>query len=73
MESLGKLMLTFGLVMACIGLALLYADKLPFLNWLGRLPGDIAVKGERYSFFFPIVTCLVISIVLTILANIFRR
>ncbi|HEY8901904.1 MAG TPA: DUF2905 domain-containing protein [Chthoniobacterales bacterium] len=66
MPELGKTLVIAGLALAAIGALL----------WLGRgfrLPGDIFVQRGGFSFAFPIVTCLVISIVLTILLNIFRR
>jgi hypothetical protein len=65
-SNLGKLLVFAGLAMAAIGAVL----------WLGkgfRLPGDIFVERGNFSFGFPIVTCIVVSIVLTILLNIFRR
>ena len=49
---------------------LLLAPKIPFL---GRLPGDIHLRGKNWSFSFPIVTCIVISVVLTLLLNLFSR
>jgi len=63
-----------GLLIA-VGLALLIAGLLwPFLSrYLGRLPGDIVVRKPGFTFAFPIVTCIVISIVLTILLWLFRR
>jgi len=63
-----------GLLIA-VGLALLIAGLLwPFLSrYLGRLPGDIVVRKPGFTFAFPIVTCIVISIVLTLLLWLFRR
>ncbi len=63
-------------VLVVLGLVLLAAGLLwPWLSrlGLGRLPGDIRIEGEHGGFYFPIVTCLVISIVLSILIWIFRR
>jgi len=42
-------------------------------KWLGRLPGDIRIEGEHSAFYFPIVTCIILSIVLSLLLSIFRR
>ena len=53
-----------------IGLVFLFADKIPFL---GRLPGDIYIKREKFSFYFPITTSIIISIILTILFSIFKK
>ena len=70
MKSLGLMLVFAGALLALLGLALLLADKLPFL---GRLPGDIHIEGRRGSFHFPIVTCLVLSLVLTLALNLLGR
>lgn len=64
---LGKLLLAAGVFIALIGLLLVIAPG--SLRWMGRLPGDI--RGEH--FYFPIVTCLVISLALTIVLNLLSR
>ena len=63
-RELGRLLLIGGLLLAAAGGLLLAAGKLPLR--LGRLPGDIAIQGKRGSFYFPIVTCVLLSVVLTI-------
>lgn len=73
MESFGRILLFLGLALAAIGVVLMFADRLPFLNQLGRLPGDINIRREGFQFSFPVVSCIVISIVLSILLNIFRK
>ncbi len=70
MPAMGKMLIIAGIILILAGLAFLFADKIPFL---GRLPGDIYVKKERFSFYFPITTSIVVSIVLTILFSIFFR
>jgi len=67
--ELGRVLLIIGVLLVVVGGLAMLGVRLPF----GRLPGDIAVEGERGSFYFPIVTMLVISVVLTILANLFLR
>lgn len=67
--DLGRILLIVGILIAVVGGLAMLGVRLPF----GRLPGDIAVEGERGGFYFPIVTMIVISVVLTILANIFLR
>ncbi len=62
--SLGKLLIAIGLATAAVGAALLFADRIPFL---GRLPGDIAIKRGNFSFYFPITTCILLSLILTLL------
>jgi hypothetical protein len=70
MSDLGKILVFLGLVLAGLGLLLLYGPKIP---WLGKLPGDIVIKRENFSFYFPLASSIVISIVLTILFSLFRR
>jgi hypothetical protein len=70
MEGFGKLLVIAGLVLTAAG-ALLWSGF--GKGWLGRLPGDIHVERGGWGFYFPIVTCILISIILTILLNIFRR
>jgi Protein of unknown function (DUF2905) len=73
-SDLGKLLLVIGGLIVLLGLVLLVVGRIPFF---GRLPGDIAVRRGNVSFYFPIVTCLVVSVVLTIVVNLllvlFRR
>lgn len=65
--GLGKILLIFGGVIIVVGLLLVFSQHIPFF---GRLPGDIFVKKDDFSFYFPIVTFLIISIVLTIIINV---
>jgi hypothetical protein len=72
--ELGKLLLVLGLVIAATGALLVFGARLPFR--LGRLPGDIAYQGKNGSFYFPVVTCIVLSLALTVImwiVNFFRR
>jgi hypothetical protein len=62
----GKILLTVGLVLAGVGLLFMLVGKGP-LSWIGRLPGDFYFKGERFSFYFPLATGLLISVVLTLI------
>lgn len=64
-RELGKLLLIGGLILAAAGTFLLLGLRLPFR--LGRLPGDIAIEGRRGSFYFPIVTSLLLSAALTVI------
>jgi hypothetical protein len=74
MRDLGKLLLGFGALMVLLGLVLLVAGNLSGkVPWLGRLPGDIHIQRGSWSFYFPLATCLVISIVLTLLFSLFGR
>lgn len=72
MQSMGKLMLSAGVILAVLG-ALLWWLGPRFGEGGGLLPGDFSFKRGNISFHFPIVTCLVISIVLTLLLRLFQR
>ncbi len=69
-DSLGKLLILFGVVLVLLGGLLLLSGKIPFL---GRLPGDIVIRREHWSFYFPLTTSIVISILLTLLFSLFGR
>lgn len=74
MPGIGKILIYIGLVLVGVGLLFTLWDKLGLSRLpLGRLPGDIHVSRPGFSFHFPWVTCLVISIVVTLLLSIFRR
>jgi len=68
--GIGRTLVILGVVLVIIGFGLTYSDKIPYL---GRLPGDILVKKERFSFYFPLTTSIIVSIILTILFSIFRK
>ncbi len=68
--SLGKLLVGLGVALALLGVLLLLAPQLP---WLGRLPGDIRIERPGFSFYFPLGTSLLLSVVLSLLAWIFSR
>lgn len=70
MSELGKFLVIVGVVLAIVGL-ILWSGFAP--KWLGRLPGDIRIEREHSTFYFPIVTCIIVSIVLSLLLSIFRR
>jgi hypothetical protein len=69
-NDLGKILVIAGLVMAAAG-ALLWSGV--GRGWLGRLPGDLHYSRGNFSFYFPVVTCLLLSLLLTILLRLFRR
>ncbi|HET9401833.1 MAG TPA: DUF2905 domain-containing protein [Candidatus Acidoferrales bacterium] len=73
-RELGRTLLILGAVLVFVGALLYFSGRLPFR--LGRLPGDIAYRGKNTSFYFPVVTCLVVSVVLSLifwLISHFRR
>ncbi len=70
MPDVGKLLIIAGGLIVVVGLALTFGPKIPFL---GRLPGDIAIDRGNVHFYFPIVTCLILSLVATLILNFFLR
>jgi hypothetical protein len=68
--ALGKLFILLGVLIIVIGLLLLVGEKIP---WVGKLPGDIIIKKERFTFYFPLATSILISIILTLLFALFRK
>jgi hypothetical protein len=79
--SLGKLLIGIGSIIAVVGVLLLIADRTPvisnLLGWFGKLPGDISIKRDNFSLFFPLGTSIVLSVILSLvfylLSWIFRR
>lgn len=70
MGDLGKLLILFGILLAVLGVVFSVGPKIP---WLGHLPGDIYIERERFSFYFPLTTCLLLSLILTLVLYLFRR
>jgi hypothetical protein len=68
--SLGRTLLFLGLALAAAGVVLTVAGRIPFF---GRLPGDIAIQRGSWSFYFPVVTCIVVSVVLSLVLNLVAR
>ena len=74
MTELGKILLVFGLLMVMLGVVLLAAGTLSGkVPWLGRLPGDIYIKRDNWTLYFPLATCIIISVILTVIFSLFRR
>ena len=69
--SLGRVLIALGLLVAALGVVVSLAEKLPIR--LGRLPGDIVVRGKHSVFYFPLVTCLLISVVFTLVLWLINR
>jgi len=70
LSGLGKIFILLGGVIVLIGLILLFADRIPFL---GRLPGDIYIEKGNFKFYFPLMTSIILSILLTIILNLLSR
>jgi len=70
LAGFGKMLILLGIFIIAIGFLLWMGDKIP---WVGKLPGDIIIKKEKFSFYFPLTTCILISIILTFLFTLFRK
>ena len=68
---LGRLLITAGLILVAAGVLFTFAGRLPLR--LGRLPGDIHIQGRNSSFYFPVVTCLLLSVIFSVVLWIFRK
>ena len=68
---MGRTIIALGIMLVLVGLAVELGPRLPFR--IGRLPGDIYIHGKNTTFYFPIVTCIVVSVVLTLLMWLFNR
>lgn len=66
----GRLLIILGVVLILVGLLLTYGGRIP---WLGRLPGDIRIERENFSFYFPLATSLLVSLLLSLLFWLFRH
>jgi hypothetical protein len=70
-QQTGKYILVVGLVIVFIGIIIYFFHD--YFRWIGRLPGDIRIEKNNFRFYFPLATMIVLSLVLTILINIFRK
>ena len=67
---LGKTLIISGIVLAVLGGLIMLSGHIP---WLGKLPGDIRIKRDGFSFYFPLTTCIIISILLTLIFRLLGR
>ena len=70
MGSFGTTLIVFGVLLVALGLFFSFGSKIP---WLGRLPGDIYFQKGNFTFYFPLVTCLPLSLIITLVLYLFRR
>ncbi|MCS7284747.1 MAG: DUF2905 domain-containing protein [Hydrogenobacter thermophilus] len=71
MEQMGKYIALTGVVLLVVGLLMMFAQKLPL--GLGKLPGDIVIKRDNFTFYFPLATSILLSIILTLILNLLFR
>jgi len=70
-SDLGKYLMAGGVLLLLAGvLVYFFHDK---LNWIGRLPGDIRIEKENFRFYFPVVTMILLSVLVTVIVNLIRR
>ena len=69
--TFGKILIGIGLCIVALGVLLVVVDRIPGVgnafSWLGKLPGDISIKRDNFSFYFPIATSIVLSVLLSLL------
>ena len=70
MGDLGKSIITIGIILIVVGFLMTMAGKIP---GVGKLPGDIFIKKENFSFYFPLTTCILLSIVLSLFMYLFGK
>ncbi len=70
LSSIGKFIIMVGILLVVVGILITLTGRVPFL---GKLPGDIFLRKGNFSFYFPVVTCIVLSVIFTILLNLFLR
>ena len=70
-QQTGKYILVVGLIIVFIGIIIYFFHD--YFRWIGRLPGDIRIEKNNFRFYFPLATMIVLSLVLTILINIFKK
>lgn len=69
-HSIGKILIFFGIVIVLLGALLLFFDKIPFI---GKLPGDIYIKRKNFTFYFPIVTSILLSIIISLILYFLKK
>lgn len=70
MSDLGRLLVIIGAILLILGLVLWLGPKIP---WLGKLPGDISFRRGNFQFYFPLGTCILISVILSLIFYLFRK
>ncbi len=70
MNSIGKILIVSGVVLIVVGGIFVLGIKIP---WIGKLPGDVVIKRENFSFYFPVMTCILLSLILSFLLHFLLR
>lgn len=69
----GKILILFGIIVVVIGVLLTYGSKIPMVNRLGHLPGDIVIKRGNFTIYFPLATCILLSLILYVVMKLIHR
>ncbi len=69
-QPLGKILIAVGILIIILGIFFLFGDKIPFL---GKLPGDIIIKKKNFTFYFPIVTSILLSLIISFIIYLFKK
>ncbi|NMB83252.1 MAG: DUF2905 domain-containing protein [Ignavibacteria bacterium] len=69
-QSIGKYLILTGIVIIIVGIIISFWDKIPLL---GKLPGDIKIEGKNFTFYFPVVTSIILSIIISIILYFFKK
>lgn len=70
MSGIGRLLIVMGLILLAVGVIISFAPRIP---WLGKLPGDIYIKKNHFSFFFPLTTCILLSALVSFILWLLKR
>ncbi|WP_061249667.1 DUF2905 domain-containing protein [Leptospira alstonii] len=73
MENFAKPFLILGVLFLLVGLFILYGNKIPFLNYLGKLPGDIRIERENFRFYFPLATSILVSVLISLILFLIQK
>jgi hypothetical protein len=70
LTGLGKLLVVFGVIMVVIGGVFLLSGKIP---WLGKLPGDFYIQKKNFAFYFPLASCIILSVIISLILWLLKR
>jgi hypothetical protein len=70
MAGLGKSLIILGIIIFAFGIIIVFVGKIP---WLGRLPGDIHIKRDNFTFYFPLATCILLSFLISLIFWLFKK
>ncbi|WP_061233893.1 DUF2905 domain-containing protein [Leptospira interrogans] len=73
MENFARPFLVLGVLFLLVGLFILYGNKIPFLNYLGKFPGDIRIEKENFKFYFPLTTSILVSVLISLIRFLIQK